>query len=535
MFDHKEDRKEDLAADVDSVEKAGPVYSDNAGAVPAESFAYGNSTYAKLQRFAGKYKIEQRGIERVPEDERTDKSLVNVGTMWLAANMVVSSFAIGALAGPIFFLGFIDALLTIFFVNILGIMSVCFFSTFGPRFGLRQMVLSRFFFGYYGVKVIAVFNILACVGWSSVNVIVGAQLINTVNSNVPGYAGIIIIAAATFLVTLFGYKVVHAYEYWSWIPCFIVFLLLLGQFAHSGAFSNIPMGVGTSETGSVLSFAASVFGFATGWTSYAADYTVYQPATTSRVKTFLWTFAGLILPLCFTEMLGLAVSTSMFNEQFGPTWYDSSDPTTVFTSPYILGYKKSGIGGLIGAVLIAPWGRFGEFCLIVLALSIIANNCPNIYSLSLSLQVMGRWTAAVPRFVWTFFGTLVYCAIAIPGYSRFESVLENFMLLIGYWLAIYEGISLSDHFVFKRGINGYNVAIYMDASKLPPGIAAVVAFCFGIMGAVLGMSQQWFVGPIGILIGVPPFGGDIGFELAFLFAMVSYIPMRFAERKHFKR
>jgi len=81
--------------------------------------------------------------------------------------MVVSSFAIGALAYPVFYLGFIDTILIIFFINVLGIIPVAFFSTFGPKFGLRQMVLSRFFFGYYGVKVVAVFNILACVGWSA--------------------------------------------------------------------------------------------------------------------------------------------------------------------------------------------------------------------------------------------------------------------------------------------------------------------------------------------------------------------------------
>ena len=66
--------------------------------------------------------------------------------------MVVSSFAIGVLAVPVFALGFVDALLTILFINLLGILPVCFFSTFGPRFGMRQMILSRFWFGYYGVK-----------------------------------------------------------------------------------------------------------------------------------------------------------------------------------------------------------------------------------------------------------------------------------------------------------------------------------------------------------------------------------------------
>src|SRR4051812_45324940 len=109
--------------------------------------------------------------------------------------MVVSSFAIGVLAVPVFYLGFVDGVLTIFFINLLGSSTVAFFSTFGPKFGMRQMILSRFYFGYYGVKIIAIFNCLACLGWSSVNVIVGAQLIHTVNENVPGWAGIIVIAA----------------------------------------------------------------------------------------------------------------------------------------------------------------------------------------------------------------------------------------------------------------------------------------------------------------------------------------------------
>jgi hypothetical protein len=53
--------------------------SDNA--VPGESFEYGNSTYAKIQRFAGKFNIEQRGVERVPDSERNDDSFLNIGSM----------------------------------------------------------------------------------------------------------------------------------------------------------------------------------------------------------------------------------------------------------------------------------------------------------------------------------------------------------------------------------------------------------------------------------------------------------------------
>jgi hypothetical protein len=67
--------------DVDlTVEKS--TYVDDSGAVLGESFEVGDTLYAKLQRVAGKFNIEQRGIERVPESERTDThGLVNVGTM----------------------------------------------------------------------------------------------------------------------------------------------------------------------------------------------------------------------------------------------------------------------------------------------------------------------------------------------------------------------------------------------------------------------------------------------------------------------
>lgn len=112
---------------------------DEGNAVPGESFEVGDSLYARVMRLAGTVGIEQRGIERVPEAERTDtgfKALLNVSTMWLAANMVVSSFAIGVLANNVFYLGVADAMLVVLFFNLIGITPVCFFSCFGPKFGL---------------------------------------------------------------------------------------------------------------------------------------------------------------------------------------------------------------------------------------------------------------------------------------------------------------------------------------------------------------------------------------------------------------
>lgn len=69
------------ASDVEQQARHSQLYAPENVAVPNKAFTEGDSPYAKIQRFAGRFNIEQRGIERVPEDERTDKSLVNVGTM----------------------------------------------------------------------------------------------------------------------------------------------------------------------------------------------------------------------------------------------------------------------------------------------------------------------------------------------------------------------------------------------------------------------------------------------------------------------
>jgi NCS1 nucleoside transporter family len=435
--------------------------------------------------------------------------------------MVISSFALGVLGKSIFYLGSADAFLVVLFANMVGILPVCFFSCFGAHFGLRQMIMSRYWFGYHGVKLIAVFNVIACIGWSTINTIVGAELIHAVNSNVPGWVGIIIITVCTFIVTLFGYKIVHIYEFWSWIPAFIVFVIIIIEFARSGAYIDIPMGVGTSEMGSVFSFFATVFGFAIGWASYASDYTVYQPPTQSKVKIFFATYIGLIIPLCFTQFIGVAVMTA--------TDATATDPS------YAEGYAESGSGGLLAAVLVPPLGGFGQFCLILMALSIIANNCPNIYSVSITMQVFGSWTRKVPRPMWTLIGSVIYAAIAIPGYSHFETILENFMNLIGYWLSSYSAVAIVEHFVFRKGFGGYDVDDHDKPNKLPHGFAAVFSFLCGLVGAILGMSQTWYVGKIALHAGEAPYGGDVGVELAWAFATVAYLVTRPIELKYFKR
>lgn len=65
---------------VSSSENGSGIVPDE-GAVPAETFVLGDSWYARTQRLAGKFGVEQRGIERVPSDERSDAGMSQIGTL----------------------------------------------------------------------------------------------------------------------------------------------------------------------------------------------------------------------------------------------------------------------------------------------------------------------------------------------------------------------------------------------------------------------------------------------------------------------
>src|SRR5437764_10357448 len=91
--------------------------------------------------------IETHGIERVSPATRAHVRIFDNFTMWLSANLVISTVALGSLANVIFRLGFWDSFAIIIIFNALGVLPVAFFSTLGPKLGLRQMTISRFSFG----------------------------------------------------------------------------------------------------------------------------------------------------------------------------------------------------------------------------------------------------------------------------------------------------------------------------------------------------------------------------------------------------
>lgn len=113
-------------------------------------------------------------------------------------------------------------------------------------------------------------------------------------------------------------------------------------------------------------------------------------------------------------------------------------------------------------------------------------------------------------------------------------VSSNFLSILSYWTAFFIVVVAEEHFIFRRKggiLSGYDLEAYDDISRsvpgqimvsllrihvfltyrLPIGAAGIFAGCCGAAGAVVGMAEVWYVGPIGAKLG--PFGGDLGFEV----------------------
>lgn len=56
-------------------------YIGDEGAIPGDTLIIGDSWHARVQRFANRFGVEARGIERVPSDERSNAGMSQIGTM----------------------------------------------------------------------------------------------------------------------------------------------------------------------------------------------------------------------------------------------------------------------------------------------------------------------------------------------------------------------------------------------------------------------------------------------------------------------
>ncbi|KAF1828308.1 purine-cytosine permease FCY21 [Decorospora gaudefroyi] len=476
-------------------------------------------TWTRFERQLVAYNLEARGIQRVEPDERHDLRMLgysHVAIMWFSVNLAANNITLGMLGPAVFALGFLDSCLLGVFGALVGSLVVAYIATFGPKSGNRTMIFSRYTTGWWPSKLVVVLNIIVLLGYGMIDCVVAGQILSAVSGNsLSVLVGIIIVAVIAWAITTFGYQIFHYYQRWAWLPQLIVLCILAGVAGPHFNIASESHGDDNPDTitGNRISFFGLTLAAAITYGGGAADYFVYYPEHTSSLAIFSMTLIGLICSFTFAFVLGIGLACGMLINTDWEAAYQVSQGALI-----VQAYQ--------------PLGAFGSFCGVVVALGLVANLIVPTYSSGIDAQMLGRYAAAIPRVIWNTIGVVIFTVCALAGRDNLAEIFTNFLALMGYWVSVWIAITLEEHLIFRRK-TGFNWAIWNQRKKLPLGIAALVAFVVGWIGAILCMAQVWYIGPIAKQVGT--YGADMGNFVGFAWAALVYPPLRVLEVNHFGR
>ncbi|WP_422746177.1 purine-cytosine permease family protein [Mycobacterium sp. WMMD1722] len=435
--------------------------------------------------------VEPGGNEYIAEADRhgTPRQLL---WTWASPNLEFATVFVGVLAVAAYGMTFWQAVAGIVVGTGLGAIAHYVLSARGPLHGVPQMVLGRLAFGFKGNAVPAVLmSITAGVGWFATNSVSGAYALSTLFGFGP-LVGLLVIVALQTGLAFFGHNLVHAFERWTFPALAVIFaatsVAILTQ-ADLGAAA--PSG-GVGGMGGFLLTVGTAFGYAAGWTPYAADFTRYLPATVNTRRTGMFAAAGLFLSCLVLESVGAASVTIGGGDALG-------DPTAAFTSP------------------LADW--LAKATLLAIAVGAVAANSINVYSGAMAFVTLGiKLPAHVARaLVTVFFGVAGFLVAwwALPDAAHSY---EAFLLIIAYWIGPWLGVMFADQYLRR----GRPIAEFLyDRSY--SNWNGLCAFLIGLIVSVLLFSnQQRFVGAV---TSVAPQLGDITFFAGFLIAGGCYLAL----------
>lgn len=249
--------------------------------------------------------VETAGAEPIPDAERHGSPLQLLWT-WASPNIEFATVYIGVISVLFFGLSFWQATAAIVLGTGLGAITQGFLSLDGPRFGVPQMVIGRFSFGFRGNIIPSAANgLVAGVGWFAVNSVSAAFALNTLTGLRP-LPSLLLVVVAEILIGFIGHNFVHTFEKYAF-PALAVIFVLAGVWTFKDAHLG-GGGTGGGVGGFLLALSAA-WGYAAGWNPYATDYARYLPRTANKFRTVLYPALGLFVSVTFVAVMGAASAT----------------------------------------------------------------------------------------------------------------------------------------------------------------------------------------------------------------------------------
>ncbi|KAH7160797.1 permease for cytosine/purines, uracil, thiamine, allantoin-domain-containing protein [Dactylonectria macrodidyma] len=451
--------------------------------------------------------VEENGIRPVPREERTQTEYSELFTVFFTCLLCVLPLPTGALGTAVYGLKLRDVSLIIILFNIITCIPPAFIGIGGVQTGMRQMVQARYSFGLFFGIVPLLLNAGTVTGFTLIGSIVSGQAIAAVNegAHISVNVGIGIVCSLSFVTALLGYRAIHVWQRWQWLPNLIGIVIAVGC---GGKHLVNQVEAGPATVKSVIGYGSLMAGYFMTFGGTASDFTTYHSPNTSNLKVFTYVYLGLLTPSTPLLILGAAIGGAIPNVDAWQAAWDSY-----------------GIGGVL-AEMLQPAGGFGKFVLVILALSVVGNMVLSNYSVALCLQMLVPIFARVPRFVFIFLTMAIMVPMAIYAAAEWATSLENFLSVIGYWAGCFDAVVIEELVVFRKmDYTTFDPRIWNKWRRLPPGFAAIGASLVSLVVVIPSMNTTWYTGPIGEHI------GDVGFEVAFVVTALAYYPLRSLEIK----
>jgi nucleobase:cation symporter-1, NCS1 family len=407
---------------------------------------------------AGDLSVETHGIAPIAEDERygTPRRLF---TVWFAPQVNMTGVFTGTLA-VVLGLGFWLGMLAMVIGTVLGSLVVGYLSTWGPRTGTGQLPNSRMAFGG-GVVLPAALQWLSSIAWDALVGLFGGEAL-AVLLGVPFWVAVLIVLGVQGAVGFFGYELIHRLQAVLTVVLFATFVVFAVKLVGGHEIVTPTSVQGADLAGAFVLEVTIAFSLAVSWASYAADFSRYLPADSSRARVFGFTFAGIVSAYIFVQGIGIA----------------AGDVVSEHTAEGV----RSVMGG----------GLLGGLALVIIALASIGSGVMNDYSGSLALQTIGvrvrRPVSAVIVTVLAF--ALILWLHAADTATRFQDVL----LLISYWIPAFVAVVVIDWLLRIGGRASINPAEEPTARR--DAAAAVIVFVLAYAAAIPFMNTSLIEGQV---------------------------------------
>ena len=433
--------------------------------------------------------IETNDILPIPAAERHGKAW-HLFTVWSSPNLEFATIFIGALA--IFAgLNVWQAILALALGNALAAVTHGWFSSWGPRHGVPQMVLSRAAFGLRGnILPSATSTLVAGIGWFAVNTTSGAFALSSL-TNLNVQISVTIIILVQVIVAFVGHNLIQKFERYAFFYLAAVFAVVAAIIISQG---NYSANVSTDfKWGAFSVGVALAYGYTQGWTPFAADFTRYLPANTSPRAVGLAAGLGNFTATTLLMSVGAIAFSGVVGEGL---------PTTAFVST------------------LPAW--LGILTLIGIAVGSVSANVLNIYSGTMSFIAAGvklgfkTRRAIMVVLAGVIGGGLSYFAVE----DNFRFLFELFLLTVGYWLAPWVAILVVDRLLRK----GQDIDKLIKEETKHSNIAGPITFVLvtAVSVSLFAKAEMPTVQFYGLFTGPGADNGDWTAAVGFVSAAVIY-------------